>query len=419
MKKLLFTLILVIFVTACTSKEADTFSFKSPFQDECIPPLENFAYYSSGGEKPGPTPVVQLPLGNWEAVTHIPELSNTEFFGNNTARINFIQRLESGDRIWVLFEDIDKYRIPFYQIEEDRWKTNEVNELDITNDLLLFPELHLDKNEVVWMALNPTNKDMTLELSLITPLLLTFDELDQQFKNVLTLQDMSTFIPKQKIVGLSLSHFQSNSKGNLWFFIQFNSLDQTSEYQLLEYSPSTNSLKRHLQNVQLDEQNAASYIISSTDVLYLLDIQKALVLQYNLATEEISEIRIPSEVKNNGELIPSSKLFLDSEQRLWINDNGWLDLSSSDDWHIVIHSPIFIEYQHYGNGLWGRTRPFFSAETEDGRLWFSSRRGTGWVDPVTGKWCLFSSYPSNVLEDTKGNLWMVSDGKLYKNDLIK
>jgi hypothetical protein len=56
-------------------------------------------------------------------------------------------------------------------------------------------------------------------------------------------------------------------------------------------------------------------------------------------------------------------------------------------------------------------------DTQDGRLWYSSLRGSGWVNPATAQWCLFTTYQSNILEDSTGNLWMIADGDLYKYSL--
>lgn len=106
--------------------------------------------------------------------------------------------------------------------------------------------------------------------------------------------------------------------------------------------------------------------------------------------------------------------------RLWLNDNGWFDFSTSrtPQWFTVVRSPIFIDFLP-GAGVWAWGKPVFTTESEGGVLWYSSSRGTGWLDTKDGTWCLFTSYPSNVIKDSESNLWVFVDGKLYTFDMEK
>ncbi|MEW5829694.1 MAG: hypothetical protein AB1846_12445, partial [Chloroflexota bacterium] len=78
-----------------------------------------------------------------------------------------------------------------------------------------------------------------------------------------------------------------------------------------------------------------------------------------------------------------------------------------------IPNPVFITVLP-GAGKWVWGEPTITSETPDGRLWYNALRGTGWVDPKLGKWCVFTSYQSNVLADSQGNLWILVDGWLYR-----
>jgi len=82
----------------------------------------------------------------------------------------------------------------------------------------------------------------------------------------------------------------------------------------------------------------------------------------------------------------------------------------------MIRSPIFIT-----NILWSGLdyrwkSPKVVLESSDDRVWFQSdENGMVWLDPDEEQWCWFTTEKSNIVEDAEGNLWMIADGKLYKN----
>ncbi len=364
---------------------------------ECLPPLETFAFNPATEGVSGPSPTQKLPSGNWNATTTI--FDNIPL--GNPATLEVLQVVDGKDRIWVIFYDTEKYRITYYQTGSDRWEeVKYATESSISN-----PHIFLDNNNSVWVALNRTNYE---GISTNATLLSIYDEADQQFKAVFTLKDLSVSNSNQTFEHMKISHLQMDSQGDMWFILTIDELYEEVEYQLYKFSPSSRILERHLDDLKLDYYSGESLVISPENVLYLLDTQKDNLISYDPIKGKVEEIKIPGEVSS------ISSLFLDNHHKVWINDRFFLDLLN-DDWYLIINPPDFIFYDF---GRWTRTRPTYSLQTEDGRLWYSALyRGSGWVNPNTGKWCLYTSYPSNTVKDSEGHLWIIADGKLYRNSL--
>jgi streptogramin lyase len=110
---------------------------------------------------------------------------------------------------------------------------------------------------------------------------------------------------------------------------------------------------------------------------------------------------------------PIYSLFMDNLDRLWVHDLGWKD--SDNVWHQIIRSPVFLINRKSDSGL-NFTWPYayIILESSDGTLWFRSENGMTSLNPQLGEWCWFTTYQSNIVEDSDRNLWMIADGKLYK-----
>jgi hypothetical protein len=415
MKKLPLCLSFMFLLTACQADKSITptlavvrqapMATEIPSEGECLPPIANFSVYPTGGERPGPTPVTQLPLDSWQAITAITDIPDTEAIRKDSADIEVLQTVDGDDRLWARFEETDGYHLAYYQITAGRWRT-----VDYDTNHGDSPKVFLGANSSLWLATNPRNFQ---GVSADAELLSVYDEASQQFKRVLVLKDLPTFDANQHIDQVTVTNLQTDIQGDLWFFLAVSEENTDWDYQLMKLSRSSHTPERHLANFKLNGMYGSSFVISSDGVLYVLGMKKASLIQYNPANGHIEEIEIPPQVADGG-TASTTTLFLDRQQRLWINDKGWLDLFPGGDWHVIIPSPVFIFIQP-GNGLWSRTQPSYSIAGPDGRLWYSSQRGTGWVDPTSGKWCLFTSYSSKVVSDSQRYLWLMANGKLYKS----
>ncbi len=83
-------------------------------------------------------------------------------------------------------------------------------------------------------------------------------------------------------------------------------------------------------------------------------------------------------------------------------------------WKDQIHQPsIFITLSRESPFSSRLSTPKILLESADGKLWFHHENGMISLDPKKGEWCWFTTYQSNIVEDSQHNLWMIADGKLY------
>lgn len=158
-------------------------------------------------------------------------------------------------------------------------------------------------------------------------------------------------------------------------------------------------------------------------ILYLIAIGQPNLISFSIEKERVVEtlpISLPigqSYYQENK--LAVSRMFLDSSRRLWVHDYGWMEQDKK--WYPVISrfSGFYghLEDAPYDLHGWLSTKLIF--ESSDGRLWFRSDNGTAWLNPAKSEWCWFTTYQSNIVEDSDHNLWMIADGKLYKNPLGK
>ena len=402
----------------------DPRSHSVPDEGECLLPLANFAFNPAFEGASGPDPTLttrKLPSEGWEAVTAIPGLFLSEVMMEPNAELEGVQTVGNSDRIWVIFEGSEKKQIAYYQIDTDRWenieyyaehhtKYSETEYYTEYSEDVFISKIFIDKNNSVWVTLDITNYQGVNE-DTVTVLLGMYDEASQKFNGVITLKELPAFDPNKNIRYVTVTNLQMDSQGDLWFFLYVGEPQKEAEYHLVKLSLSNYATEEHLTNFMLTRNNTDSLVISPNNRLNLLDIDEANIISYDSENGEIEKIKVFGGKRYLSSL---STLFLDNHQRFWIDDKAFLDLHHND-WYFIVDSPIFLTYYV---GIWGRTKPTYSLETQDGRLWFSAaRRGTGWVDPNTGEWCLFTSYPSNIVKDSEGHLWMIADGKLYRNSL--
>lgn len=417
MKKMFCAFIMVLFLVSCsTVPDAITEPmFPTPVSNDCIRPIVDFAFFPTGGERQGPNIEDKLPSAGWEFVSAVPNVPPKEEFGANTVYLDLIQSIEGKDKIWVKING-PEIRLFRYQIDRSKWDELKADK-QFGSTYLGFrtsvPSLYLDKNNRVWLV---GDVDTIEEVDADVPLLSVYDEASTQFRGILSINDFVGMESGEKIDRISIIETKLDTKGDFWFAVLVHVEGKSNEYRFYRFSPSTYRIERYLMELKYSDNNNASFVISEDNVLFLLDGENKTIIRHEPMRSEIARIPIPVQVvnnTNNAELgLSSAKLFLDSHQRLWIDDRGWLDLFPNGDWHIVVRSPNFIQYAY---GQWSWPHPTFNLETKDGRLWYSSDgRGTGWVDTDTGNWCIFTSYPSNVVKDSTGNLWIIAAGKLYK-----
>jgi hypothetical protein len=111
-------------------------------------------------------------------------------------------------------------------------------------------------------------------------------------------------------------------------------------------------------------------------------------------------------------------LFFDTSNTLWVENKGWFDFSNPDQpiWYKILDTSIFVvEYPnadtspHPRYGLASVTNIF---QTSNKWLWFNTSAGLARFSEEG--WCLITTDNSPISEDSKGNVWIATFGKLYK-----
>ncbi len=108
-------------------------------------------------------------------------------------------------------------------------------------------------------------------------------------------------------------------------------------------------------------------------------------------------------------------LLVDHQGRIWLDNIAYIDDGTL---YQIQRSPLFISPIREAYNDYRYKRADAIVESSDGRIWFlHHNNGMIYLNPDNGEWCWFTTYQSNIVEDSNHNLWMIADGKLYKLSL--
>jgi hypothetical protein len=374
--------------------------------DECIPPLETFAYSlstdSSKPQYPGNGPII-LPPSPWQA---------EEALSQNLSIIT--TRIVQGHReIWFKKNPYNpsgsKFReFIIYYPESKEWKSISSK---VGSDGGYVGKLFVAKNGSLWGQIFWDTSQNSTEQHTITgqPVLSSYNEETKQFEfeNETKQFSNTSMEPNETIYDPKIL---LDPRGIFWIFVQKDAV--------YSYDPVTKETRHHVdisKHVVSDPELAPDGSIYYVNNYYLthgmtLTMQDKEIFHFMPETDTIEKIYIP--------LQPwplFSSILVDDTGKLWLDSIGWKE--PDGNWYQVHQSPIFIT-----NVLWSGVEyrwktPRILMESSDNRLWFSSDNGLAWLDAKKGKWCWFTTEQSNIVEDQEHNLWMIADNTLYKYPL--
>lgn len=361
-------------------------------QNQCIPPIVTSGYYDEEG---APTPIPSgniLPLG-WKDVTSVPEE-----FKDKVAYISLSRPRSGYDELWITVlvpEQTGNELYLVYRTDTQEWRK-------VTG-----PQgygLFLDSQNNVWSYWSSPDRSE-----------FTFYRLDESVNQFIQIVDKANRLNSGEIMTDSLDngHVISNtikvgSDGVFWFIFR-DANDKTASFEsLFSFDPSTQQSTRYSIGEDFD-----SLEIDQDNRIYLVQGGTKLV-KFDPAMGKTESVIVPGDGGDAG-----SSLLLDHEGRLWVSDRARFDNAVINPHignpYILVQSPIFIKYVSYLSSYhWFRPRVIL--ESIDGRIWYD---GDVWFDPANGEWCRFTTYPSNIVEDSKNSLWMIADGKLFELTLGK
>ena len=368
-------------------------TFTSPYTDtssavsDCIAPLTKLAYPVGDSGVPGPIQKKVYPPFPWRQVAKVP--FNLGKIDGDTIQSAVIHKNGGHDEVWVIPASYKGIYILNVETEEWRYQKND-------EATYLISSLFIDKNNSVWGINSEENK---------TSLLLRFNSQTNKFDNV---DDQDGFL-KENIKQASIFDIHIDSHGIFWMTILNNDMTvDTRRYLLYKYNPFTSRSEK----ISLEYEFDGPFTIDSKDIIYLLDSNHGIVISLDPETMLSKPYDVLTKLNQSSGL----DIFFDNNYRLWLSDIGWFDFAQDPkypQWYEIIRSPVFLSYIETA-GLWVWGPPKFTFEDSNKILWFASNNGTGWLDPSKGEWCIFTSFPSNVLSDSDSNLWLYTDDSLYK-----
>lgn len=348
----------------------------------CISPIVDFAYPLQKADKAIKFDNV-LPPTTWEMVKNLSSLNNRF--------LNFyleLARTKNGnDEIWIKASENNHNftDLLVYQVQSKTWNS-------FSLDVVPY-NLFLDNKGEVWGAYN-NQQDY--------PLFGKYND-NKEFEYVFDNQGLLFDNTDYKFLFV-------DTDGFFWV---------TSRDAIYTFNPRTNDLEP---KILLNNEEVLDGTQMPDDVIYFQIGFKRELIKYNPTTGEVIRLQIPLEnlietitFELPGESYLVTDIFGDSKNRLWIHNYGWMD--SDETWYQVFDTSIFISEGIHDRYRYNESLPNIIFESSDRLLWFSSDSGTTTLNTTTKEWCWLTTFRSNVVEDSKGNVWMIADNKLYKHSL--
>jgi hypothetical protein len=360
--------------------------------DGCIAPLTNFAYPVGDSNIPGPVQMEILPPNSWNLISTLPTHANKGY--GNSIQSEIIRKNGNHDEFWLLPSDYSGIYV--FNLKTKEWK-----QIEKGNDYLKISFLFLDNNNNVWAAKGLNGK---------SALLLRFNDQSNKFDIITDPESLLI----NNVENLTIESVKIDSHGEFWMVVLNNDVPiGPRRYLLYSFNPLTLKVEK----INLDYEFIDTLAIDADNIIYLLNAKKGIVIGYDTQTGTTNTYKVLTKFDSSY----GFDLFYDNNDRLWISDIGWFDFSKDQkypQWFEIVRPSIFMSYI-VPVGLWGWGNPTFTFEDSDGLLWFASRNGTGWLDPSVGRWCIFTSFSSEVLRDSDTNLWMLINDSLYEKIVIK
>lgn len=394
----------------CTNDSIAQTRTSVPLDRECYQSFEDFAYW-------GPLNVLEeseaLPLPPWEVVGSLPSQLVEEFaIDLKTVEIT---RLGNGKReIWLSPKYQGAHVAGYWVIYRPESQTWEIIP-DHIEDLGLFvAQLFVSNDNILWGRTfrHPQREypDNLVSISVLS----RFNEITRRFE----------LVADTSVLPLILTHdypnrriFEVDDQDTFWIFAENDGI--------FRYDPTTQILTAYAELPNLEVIDTAlapdgniyfskpfDQTGSTTRELFTLTGNP--LLQFVPKTGEVTNLEMPSE-----DWPIFSGMLVDHGNRLWLGAIGYRE--SNNDWQLIHPNPETY-FDHAGDHLWAP--PVLMMESSDGRLWYSRYldssgrgEGTAWYDPNTGEGCMFTNVPTNIVEDSQQNLWMVVNDQLYRYPL--
>lgn len=390
MRKILLIGINVLMISSILSCDG----YKSTENINCINPVVEFAYPTGFSEPIESEKEIVLPLSPWER--QISLFDNEDNVSVNMYSLISRNRIDESSQIWISYSLGEEKFIAYYDIFSR--KINTFNKTDLS-----YSPKFIFSNESgnIWGVASDDVIPKTIYFVHFNDLLKDFEIVSEKFQ----FGDITAIArSKNDIYWISFFRRDTQSGNKIYTFVSYDS--KTSSIQTY---PEISLLQPSSLSIAPDNKVWMIVYIDSTWKLSIFDpvLETISIFQSN---QKIVDGFVSEEINS------LSMLYFDQLDRLWVDDRGWFDFSSTGEpqWYKVIRSPVFIEQQDYSEIPYIWRRPFFVSQSSNGLYWFNASVGTIGLNESTGIWCHFTTAISPVVEDTYSNLWIMAYGKLYR-----
>jgi hypothetical protein len=351
--------------------------------------------------------LVVLPTSPWRDVAVLPEVGKLnlgEYWVQPVVDIIQTRQVKDYFEIWV--------RIPVRDVETEQHDYVAIYRTD-TEEWEIIPEqintLLVGKDGALW-GTRYYDYPITLE-EMNNGVLFKLDEKERIFNPV---KDVQHLPPKVKSDGIEYySKVLLDREGIFWIVVANDGI--------YSYDPAASKVKRWVD---------FPYVVSDAKIapdgsIYLYINTYTLQDGKGYSTRILKQFNPKTGVMDTTDLnyvLESSpgvgNILTDHLGRVWLDNVAYQD--ENGRWYQIQRSPIFVSHLNESYNDYKYKNAKILLESSDGRIWFLHRNnGMISLDPQKGEWCWFTTYKSNIVEDSDHNLWMIADGKLYKNAIEK
>jgi len=391
---ILYCLMIVSVLVSCGAPATPTMKQAHPDEttqtDECLPPIyaNGFSYPVEADNENLSYPGLDMfipPPHPWETESPIPEIDGMDDWQQRFISVIQTRRVNEYFEVWIyLSRGLEEGYLLMYRTDTKEWKVlpEQINTLVV------------DKNGSLWGSY--------FEGSVLS----RFDE------------QTGAFMPEKGVKNLPSVIKDDNNYSYSQVLLEEDGmfLILVPKDGIYKYDPVSGEVKR-LFDIHGTFTDAK---IASSGTIYVLFNE----VKYQDGNPQVSSFLkfYDPETGTDGEYaltyylepypLPFT-LLIDYKGRVWMDNIAYVD--ENGDLYQLQRSPLFLSPIRESYNDYRYKRADIILESSDGRLWFlHPNNGMIYLDPEKGEWCWFTTYQSNIVEDSEHNLWMIADGKLYK-----